>query len=122
VLLSSLSQNQALLASSLQTAHNLRVLPSLVANLVTDLASAVESRIRSAFDMAAISKEMVGKEPPAPSGYLYKSRIRTEPTNVTQPQWANVLWSRLELMIDEMADCCIKVFVKRMMLFRCDSS
>jgi hypothetical protein len=59
--------------------------------------------------MTAISKEMVAKEPSVPSGYLYKSRVRTEPTNVTQPQWANVLWTRLEVMIDEMAGCCIKV-------------
>jgi hypothetical protein len=101
-----------LLASSLQTAHNLRVLPSLVHNLVSDLAEAVEGRIKSAFDLAAISKEVLAKEPPAPSGYLYKSRVRTEPTNTTQPLWANTLWSRLELMVDEMAGCCIKVSPK----------
>jgi hypothetical protein len=54
-------QNQALLASSLQTAHNLRVLPTLVHSLVMDLSAAVESRIRSAFDMALISKDALAK-------------------------------------------------------------
>jgi hypothetical protein len=81
-----------------------------VSNLVGDLAAAVESRIKSAFDLAAISKEVLAKEPPTASSYLYKSRVRTEPTNVTQPQWANALWNRLDIMVDEMADCCIKVY------------
>jgi hypothetical protein len=35
--------------------------------------------------------------------------MRTEPTNITAPQWTNALWSRLEQMIEEMAGCCIKV-------------
>ncbi|KAI0940406.1 hypothetical protein AcW1_003608 [Taiwanofungus camphoratus] len=103
--------NQSLLASSLQTAHNLRVLPELVQNLVTDLADAVEGRIRSAFDVARISKEVLAKEPTSAShGLVYKSRVRTEPTNVTAPQWTAALWNSLESLIEEMADCCIKVY------------
>ena len=54
-------QNQSLLASSLQTAHNLRVLPELVQNLVSDLSDAVEGRIRSAFDLSRISKDIMAK-------------------------------------------------------------
>ena len=54
-------QNQSLLASSLQTAHNLRVLPDLVQNLVSDLSEAVEGRIRSAFDLTRISKDIMAK-------------------------------------------------------------
>ena len=40
---------------------------------------------------------------------LYKSRVRTEPTSVTAPQWTAALWNRLENLIEEMAGCCIKV-------------
>jgi len=54
-------QDQSLLASSLQTAHNLRVLPDLVQNLVADLSNAVETRIKSAFDLSRISKEVLAK-------------------------------------------------------------
>lgn len=54
-------QNRSLLASSLQTAHNLRVLPSLVQSLLSDLTDAVEQRIKIAFDMARISKEVNAK-------------------------------------------------------------
>ncbi|GLB37263.1 putative golgi transport complex subunit 5 [Lyophyllum shimeji] len=106
--------NQSLLASSLQTAYNLRVLPELVHNLILDLSQAVEERIRNAFDLSKISKEALAKDSAAASSPqsppTYRSRVRTEPTNVTAPQFAAALWSRLEVMIEDMADCCIKVY------------
>ncbi|KZT08446.1 uncharacterized protein LAESUDRAFT_735990 [Laetiporus sulphureus 93-53] len=103
--------NQSLLASSLQTAHNLRVLPILVQELINDLADAVESRIRYAFDISRISKDVLAKESNATSqGLMYKSRVRTEPTNVTAPQYAAALWASLENLVEEMTSCCIKVY------------
>ncbi|RPD63802.1 hypothetical protein L227DRAFT_542790 [Lentinus tigrinus ALCF2SS1-6] len=103
--------NQSLLASSLQTAHNLRVLPDLVQNLITELSEAVEGRIRSAFDLTRISKDIMAKESNSiGQGLLYKSRVRTEPTSVTAPQWTAALWGSLESLIEEMADCCVKVY------------
>lgn len=54
-------KDQSLLASSLQTAHNLCVLPTLVQALSKDLCDAVEERIRSTFDLSCISKELVSK-------------------------------------------------------------
>ena len=54
-------QNQDLLASSLQTAFNLSVLPSLVSSLVADLTEAVQQRIKASFDMASLAREMNGK-------------------------------------------------------------
>ncbi|RPD78344.1 hypothetical protein L226DRAFT_502792 [Lentinus tigrinus ALCF2SS1-7] len=103
--------NQSLLASSLQTAHNLRVLPDLVQNLITELSDAVEGRIRSAFDLTRISKDIMAKESNSiGQGLLYKSRVRTEPTSVTAPQWTAALWGSLESLIEEMADCCVKVY------------
>ncbi|KAL5507113.1 hypothetical protein ACEPAH_6569 [Sanghuangporus vaninii] len=103
--------NRSLLASSLQTAHNLRVLPDLVQTLLADLTDAVEQRIKLAFDLAQISKELNAKEQtPTTSGLLYRSRVRTEPTNATAPQFSAALWSRLEALIGELADCCIKVY------------
>lgn len=103
--------DQSLLASSLQTAYNLRVLPTLIQGLSRDLCDAVEERIRTAFDLSSISKEVVSKENvPSSQGLLYKSRVRTEPTNITAPQWTAALWARLESLIEEMAACCIKVY------------
>lgn len=54
-------QNQTLLSSSLQTAHNLQLLPELVSNLLADLNDAVTLRITKAFDSTAIGKEVAGK-------------------------------------------------------------
>jgi hypothetical protein len=99
-----------------------------VEGLVRDLSEAVEDRIRNAFDLSRISKEIVAKgglarveipfiskhgmnlEPPqASQGLLYKSRVRTEPTNITAPQFAAALWTRIESLVEGMAGCCIKV-------------
>ena len=41
---------------------------------------------------------------------MYKSRVRTEPTNVTAPQYAAALWSSLEALVEEMTSCCVKVY------------
>ncbi|KAJ7188486.1 hypothetical protein C8R46DRAFT_1157508 [Mycena filopes] len=106
--------NQSLLASSLQTAFNLRVLPELVQSLILDLSQAVEDRIRSAFDLSKISRDASKGRYRCSSTCLrhsaLTSRVRTEPTTVTAPQWTAALWARLESMVDEMADCCIKVY------------
>ncbi|KAH8993456.1 Golgi transport complex subunit 5-domain-containing protein [Lactarius akahatsu] len=112
MVLEGLSQvNQPLLATSLQTAHNLRLLPDLVQNLVSDLSTAVEARIKAAFDVSQISKELNAKDPTSSSaGLAYKSRVRQEPTNVTAPQWANALWNRLSSLIEDMAGACVKVY------------
>lgn len=49
-------------------------------------------------------------EPPqASQGLLYKSRVRTEPTNITAPQFVAALWTRIESLVEEMSGCCIKV-------------
>lgn len=59
--LNPLNKNRPLLSTSLQTASNLRVLPSLVQNLVQDLSEAVEERIKSAFDLSRIGKDVLAK-------------------------------------------------------------
>jgi HPt (histidine-containing phosphotransfer) domain-containing protein len=119
--------DQSLLAASLQTAYNLRVLPELVQGLVQDLAQAVEQRIHSAFDLNKISRDAAKDTGPTTSpqshSQIYKSRVRTEPTNITVPQWTAALWTRLEGLIEEMAACCIKVYaLEKVLKMKKDSS
>jgi len=102
--------NQHLLSTSLQTAFNLQALPALVASLVNDLSHAVEERIREAFDLGKVAKEVYAKDPVPHPNSPYRSRIRTEPTSATTPQWTAALWSRLESLVEEMAGCCVKVY------------
>ncbi|GAA6033903.1 hypothetical protein JCM8097_000395 [Rhodosporidiobolus ruineniae] len=101
-----------LLASSLQTAHNLSVLPSLVESLVGDLTDLVFRKVRACFDMSSLAREMAGKEAPtnAASAFVYKSRTRNEPTQANLPQWASAMWSRFEGLVGEMGGICIKVY------------
>lgn len=106
--------NRSLLSSALLTAHNLRILPETVQNLVGDLIQVVETRVKNAFDMAALGREKGLKEAAsaasAASNLLYRSRVRTDPTNVTAPQWANAFWARLETMVADLGEACIKVY------------
>jgi len=53
--------NQSLLASSLQTAYTLSVLPKLVASLVQDLIEAIEFRIKNAFDINALARDAMNR-------------------------------------------------------------
>ncbi|GEM10348.1 componentof oligomeric golgi complex 5 [Rhodotorula toruloides] len=101
-----------LLASSLQTAHNLSVLPALVENLVADLNDLVAGKVKACFDMASLAREIGGKEGPvnAASAFVYKSRTRNEPTQATMPQWAAAFWARLESLITDLGSICIKAY------------
>ncbi|BGP18331.1 hypothetical protein JCM10213_008504 [Rhodosporidiobolus nylandii] len=100
------------LASSLQTAHNLSVLPSLVESLVGDLNDHVFRKVKACFDIGSLAREMAGKEAPtnAASAFVYKSRTRNEPTQASLPQWASAMWARLEALVGEMGSICIKVY------------
>ncbi|KAG8766643.1 hypothetical protein FRC16_007616, partial [Serendipita sp. 398] len=107
--------DQSLLSSALLTAHNLRVLPEVVQNLINDLVEVVEVRIKTTFDMAALGRdksiqEITSTTSSSSSNLLYKSRVRTEPTNLTAPQWTAALWTKLEEMITEISGDCIKVY------------
>lgn len=55
------SQDQPLLASSLQTAHNLSVLPSLVDALVQSLTDLVSRKVKAVFDLSSLAREVGGK-------------------------------------------------------------
>ncbi|KAG8987965.1 hypothetical protein FRB94_007800 [Tulasnella sp. JGI-2019a] len=100
--------NQSLLASSLQTAHNLRVLPELIHDVVDEIKEHVENRIKYAFDVTRISKDSNKDSTPAVTSLMYRSRVRTEPTNINAAQWTAALWARLEGMVEELASSCIK--------------
>ena len=121
------TQDHSSLASSLQAAFNLRVLPTLAHSLLADLTQSIEGGVRATFDVVSLSKETNAKgkvdshlllyhlldaksgQETGQSVQAYRSRVRTEPTNVTAAQWTNALWARLESLVEDMAGCCIKV-------------
>ncbi|KAK4049830.1 hypothetical protein OIV83_003886 [Microbotryomycetes sp. JL201] len=116
--------NNSLLASSLQTAHNLSVLPALVEALVNSLTDLVTRKVKAVFDMASIAREVGHKEPTnAAAAFVYKSRTRNEPTTATMPAWTNVLWGRLEAVMTELSSICIKTYtLERVLKLKRDQS
>ncbi|KAH7906022.1 Golgi transport complex subunit 5-domain-containing protein [Hygrophoropsis aurantiaca] len=111
--------DQPLLASSLQAAHNLRVLPALALRTTTDLVAALDARVRAAFDLAAIMRDVGAKDPaaapptPTPASglsLLYKSRVRTEPTSITAPACAAALWARIEGTVEDLVGVGAKIY------------
>ncbi|GAA5878911.1 hypothetical protein JCM3774_004367 [Rhodotorula dairenensis] len=105
--------DQPLLALSLQTAHNLSVLPRLVENLVGEMCDKlVEQKVADAFDMPQLARLVGHKDAPtnAAAAFVYKSRLRTEPTAATLPAWQLAFWARLERLVDELGTACIRVY------------
>ncbi|GAA5886213.1 hypothetical protein JCM16303_004462 [Sporobolomyces ruberrimus] len=104
--------DQSLLASSLQTSYNLSVLPSLVDSLVIDLTDLVYRKVKACFDITSLAREIGTKETPASAAtsFVYKSRTRNEPTQANLQQWTTTMWNRLELLVEDMGNTCMKVY------------
>lgn len=75
------AQDQPLLSSSLQTAHNLSVLPSLIESLMGDLGELVGRKVKAAFDLAALAREVGGKGALAAAGSDSR-KADTDPHNI----------------------------------------
>lgn len=46
----------------------------------------------------------------AASSFVYKSRLRTEPTAANLALWQQTFWSRLEALVDELGTVCIRTY------------
>lgn len=111
-----------LLSTSLQTAFNLGRLTDLVRDLLADLTDVVRDRVRAAFDMDTLARELGSKEPLAPHSTAYRAR-RGEFSSASNQRWSNAIWHRLEtLVIGEMGAVCSKVYtLERVLSLKNDS-
>ncbi|GAA5957719.1 hypothetical protein JCM3765_003744 [Sporobolomyces pararoseus] len=105
----------SLLASSLQTGYNLKLLPELVDSLVKSLNDLVTRKVKHCFDLNSLAREISSKEGTSSSSsvtssFVYKSRTRLEPTSSNLSLWTSTMWNRLETLLDEMVSICIKVY------------
>lgn len=107
-----------MLSSSLQTAYNLNMLPTLVHDLLNDLTEVVKERTAGAFDLDSLSRQL-GAPPPDPSANssytAYRSGRRANlPTTDARGDkiWADAVWKKLEsLIVVEMGAVCSKVYL-----------
>lgn len=116
-----------MLSSSLQTAFNLGMLPTLVQDLLNDLTEVVKQRTAAAFDLDSISRQLnlplpTLDAPTMPSYSAYRGgRRATNNTNEeelrqlhrqTQQTWCDAIWTKLEsLIVTEMGAVCSKVYL-----------
>ncbi|CDR88464.1 uncharacterized protein SPSC_04291 [Sporisorium scitamineum] len=114
-----------MLGSSLQTAFNLRMLPTLVQDLLNDLTEVVKERTAAAFDIDSLAQQLklpLPSDAPAPTSYsTYRSGRRgnagsghdDEYKQQQQQQvWSDSVWKKLEsLVVVEMGAVCSKVYL-----------
>uniref|UniRef100_V5E491 Conserved oligomeric Golgi complex subunit 5 helical domain-containing protein n=2 Tax=Kalmanozyma brasiliensis (strain GHG001) TaxID=1365824 RepID=V5E491_KALBG len=114
-----------MLGSSLQTAFNLRILPTLVQDLLNDLTQVVRERTAAAFDLDILSRQLQLPLPtldaPAPTYSTYRSGRRSigntedelkQQHHHQQQVWSEAVWKKLEsLIVTEMGAVCSKVYL-----------
>ncbi|TKY84825.1 hypothetical protein EX895_005905 [Sporisorium graminicola] len=114
-----------MLGSSLQTAFNMRMLPTLVQDLLNDLTEVVKERTAAAFDLDSLAQQLKLPLPsldaPAPTSYsAYRSGRRgaahdDELRHQHQQQqqvWSDSVWKKLESLVAvEMGAVCSKVYL-----------
>ncbi|KAJ9479712.1 Conserved oligomeric Golgi complex subunit 5 [Pseudozyma hubeiensis] len=111
-----------MLSSSLQTAFNLRMLPTLVQDLLNDLTEVVKERTAAAFDLESVSRQLnlplPSLESLAPSYSTYRGVRRTNTAAGEddllrhQQKFSDAIWTRLEsLIVTEMGAVCSKVYL-----------
>ncbi|KAH9822164.1 hypothetical protein DFH28DRAFT_882310 [Melampsora americana] len=102
--------DNTLLSTAFQIAFNLSILPQSITLIIQNLNQSIQSKIKSTFDLNSLAKQSNLKDQLSTSTFVYKSRSRTEPTSSNHSQWTNVLWSRLDSLIDDLSSSCIKVY------------
>jgi hypothetical protein len=99
-----------------------------------------KGRIKSTFDLRELSLLITSSTPSSPSiasaslfattsllssstATLYKSRSRIEPTNLNLSQYNYLLWNRIETLVKDLGECCIKVYnLEKVLRFKKDGN
>ncbi|KAG0146609.1 hypothetical protein CROQUDRAFT_657090 [Cronartium quercuum f. sp. fusiforme G11] len=102
--------DRSLIATSVQTAFNLSILPQTVTKSIEELSDVIKNKVRSTFDITSIAKQVAAQDPTPTKSFVYKSRSRTEPTTTNIQQWNKILWNNLESLIDDLTFCCSKIY------------
>ncbi|KAJ3067973.1 Conserved oligomeric Golgi complex subunit, partial [Quaeritorhiza haematococci] len=125
------SQTQSDIAAALQVFYNLGSMAQKVQAVVDRiLADSVGKAVQHAFNVQSINREVKESAPAASSGPV---RRVNEPTLASSGMgsggaggmgagginaWANVLWSRMEDLMDVLYVCCVKIYLLERVLAR----
>ncbi|KAG2203028.1 hypothetical protein INT47_013244 [Mucor saturninus] len=97
------SQNQAKMAAGLQVFYNLKQMGSRVAEITQQRLNNLIDEIKRVVDMQSLQKELANTSSNV-------RRLNEPPIGNNQKQWAAAIWTRMESLMKDMSDHCIKVY------------
>lgn len=100
------TQNQTKMASGLQVFYNLKQMGDRVQDITQNMLNELIKEIKRVVDMQSLQKEMVSNV----SSPNVRRVNHEPPIGNNQKQWAAAIWSRMESLMKNMSDHCIKVY------------
>lgn len=100
-------QNQSKMAAGLQVFHNMKQMGDRVQRITQNMLDNLIKEIKLVVDMQSLQKEIGTTNPSSPN----MRRANHEPTiGSNQKQWATAIWERMEVLMKNMSDQCVKVY------------
>lgn len=100
------TQNQTKMASGLQVFYNLKQMGRRVQDMTQQRLDELIKEIKRVVDMQSLQKEMMNNTVGSPN----VRRINDPPIGNNQKQWTAAIWTRMESLMKNMSDHCIKVY------------
>lgn len=100
------TQNQAKMAAGLQVFYNLKQMGDRVQDITQNMLNDLIKEIKRVVDMQSLQKELTSN-----TSSSNIRRMNLEPViGNNQKQWTTAIWSRIESLMKNMSDHCIKVY------------
>ncbi|KAK3835564.1 MAG: Golgi transport complex subunit 5-domain-containing protein, partial [Linnemannia gamsii] len=113
------SQNQAQVGSALQVFYSLRRLDLKVVAITSLLSNRLHAQIKQAVDIQSLQRE--AKESGMNNAGYVGGGVRRnngEPSVGAAALWTSILWKRMEKLMDEMYNGCVKIYLLERVLAR----
>lgn len=107
------TQNQAKMASGLQVFYNMKQMGDRVQDMTQSMLDELITEIKRVVDMQSHQKEIkpTNSSSQVSSPAMSVRRTNTDPTiGHNQNQWAATVWMRMEALMTNMSDQCVKVY------------
>lgn len=103
------TQNQAKMAAGLQVFYNMKQMGDRVQDMTQSMLDGLIKEIKRVVDMQSIQKEIKSSSPGQMSSP--NMSVRRDPViGHNQKQWAAAVWTRMEVLMTNMSDQCVKVY------------
>ncbi|KAF9285229.1 Conserved oligomeric Golgi complex subunit [Mortierella antarctica] len=114
------SQNQAQVGSALQVFYSLKGLDIKIMAITTNLNSKLHSQIKHAVDIQSLQKEAKEAGMNNSAGFIGGGVRRRdgEPSVGATALWTSILWKRMEKLMDDMYNGCVKIYLLERVLAR----